>query len=138
MAVDLALGEGRDSGGLVLESPFTSAGEVAKMLYHGLPVNLFMSLKLDNTGRIGRVSAPVLVIHGVDDATIPFAMGREVYEAAPEPRAFLPIVGADHSDCYLVGGEKYWEAWRELMEKSESRSQNERQDAGYGEKPEND
>ena len=117
VAVDLALGEGKSARGMVLESPFTSAGDVARMLYQGLPVHLFMSVSLDNTGRVGKVSLPVLVIHGEEDATIPFSMGRKVFDAAPEPKAFLPVAGADHSDCYLVGGAEYWEAWRELQSK---------------------
>ena len=115
VAVDLALGEGNEAGGLVLESPFTNAGDVARMLYHRLPVNLFMSVKLDNLGRVGNVSMPVLVIHGEEDVTIPFAMGRKVFEAAPEPKSFIPVPGAGHSDCYIVGGEMYWEAWRKLV-----------------------
>jgi len=115
-AVDLALGAGRDGGGIVLESPFTSAREMARMIYSGLPVDILMSLKLDNVGRVGEVSQPVLVIHGVDDTIIPFAMGKAVFDAAPEPKTFLPVAGADHSDCYLVGGEEYWKAWRNLLD----------------------
>jgi hypothetical protein len=42
-------------------------------------------------------------------------MGKRVYEAAPEPKTFLPVPDGDHSDCYIVGGELYWEAWREFI-----------------------
>jgi len=117
VAVDLALREGKGARGLVLESPFTRAGDVARILYNGLPVDLLMSVKLDNIGRIRKVSMPVLVIHGINDTTIPFSMGREVFEAAREPKAFLPVAGADHSDCYMAGGEVYWGAWREILKK---------------------
>jgi len=123
VAVDLALDKGREAGGLVLESPFTSARDMARMVYGGFPVDWLMSLKLDNVGRVGNVSAPVLVIHGVDDTTIPFGMGQEVFDAAPEPKTFLPIPGADHSDCYEVGGEKYWSAWRNLVQRLTSNVQ---------------
>ncbi len=116
VAVNLALGEGKGARSLVLESPFTRAGDVARIIYHGFPVDLLMSIRLDNVGRIGKVSMPVLIIHGEKDTTIPFSMGREVFEAAREPKAFLPVAGADHSDCYMVGGNEYWEAWRELLE----------------------
>jgi fermentation-respiration switch protein FrsA (DUF1100 family) len=119
VSVDLALGAGKGSGGVVLESPFTSARDMARMLYGGLPVDWLMTLKLDNAGRVGELALPVLVIHGVDDATIPFSMGKKVFDAAPEPKIFLPIEGADHSDCYEIGGEKYWSAWREFLENAE-------------------
>ncbi len=123
-SVDLALEGGVSAGGMVLESPFTSAADVARRIYFGLPVGLIMSVKLDNIGRIGEVKMPILVIHGVNDTVIPFNMGKELYDAAPEPKTFLPIAGADHSDCFDVGGESYWEAWRDLIKKSESRIQN--------------
>lgn len=114
--VDLALGEGVKAGGLVLESPFTNAADVARMMYFGLPVGLVMSLKLDNIGRIGDVKMPILVIHGDRDTVINFSMGKKVFEAAPEPKTFLPIPGGDHSDCYYVGGEAYWSAWKDLLD----------------------
>ncbi len=123
-SVDLALKEGMNAGGMVLESPFTSAADIARMIYFGLPVGLVMSVKLDNIGRIGEVKMPILVIHGVSDTVIPFSMGKEVFDAAPEPKTFLPIAGADHSDCFDVGGEGYWSAWKTLIQNSESRIQN--------------
>lgn len=116
--VDLALGTGKEAGGLVLESPFTCARDMARLIYGGLPVDWLMSLKLDNAGRIQGVTVPVLVIHGVEDGTIPFAMGKKVFDSAPEPKTFLPVVGADHSDCYIFGGEKYWEAWKDFIEET--------------------
>ena len=116
VAVDLALGEGRDAGGVVLESPFTSARDMARMIYSGIPVDLLMSVKLDNVGRVGKVAMPVLIIHGDADLTIPFEMGRAVFDAATEPKRFLAIPGADHSDCYIVGAADYWNAWKLLLE----------------------
>jgi len=116
VTVDLAVKRGKDSGGMVLESPFTSAADMARKIYFGLPVGLIMSVKLDNIGRIRGVKMPILVIHGVSDTVIPFAMGKQVFDAAPEPKTFLPVAGGDHSDCYVVGGEAYWGAWRGLLE----------------------
>lgn len=115
-SVELALGAGAGAAGVVLESPLTSAGDMARMLYGGLPVDLFLSLKLDVIGLVGKVNMPVMVIHGEDDMTIPFDMGKRVYEAASDPKTFLPVTGGDHSDCYIVAGEAYWEAWREFVE----------------------
>jgi fermentation-respiration switch protein FrsA (DUF1100 family) len=123
-SVDLALDEGVNAGGMVLESPFTSAADVASRMYLGLPVGLVMSVKLDNIGRIGGVKMPILIIHGVRDTVIAFSMGKKLFDAAPEPKTFLPIAGADHSDCYYVAPEEYWGAWRALIQESESRIQN--------------
>ena len=122
VAVDLALGAGGSAAGLALESPFTSARALARRMYGGIPVDLFMSLHFDNIGRVGGVKMPLLVIHGDKDATIPFEMGKEVFDAGREPKAFFPVPGGDHSDCYLVGGEAYWDAWRKLLNRVQSSS----------------
>lgn len=114
-SVELARRAGSAAAGVVLESPFTSAGEMARMIYGGLPVDLLLSLKLDILGQVDKVKMPVMVIHGQGDMTIPFDMGKRVYEAASEPKIFLPVPGGDHSDCYVVGGEAYWQAWREFI-----------------------
>ena len=119
VTVDLALEKGAGAGGIVLESPFTSAAAMASNLYFGLPVGLVMSVKLDNIGRIGEVKMPILIIHGVSDTVIPFSMGKKLFDAAPEPKTFLPIAGADHSDSDVVGGEAYWSAWKALLEDAE-------------------
>jgi uncharacterized protein len=58
---------------------------------------------------------PVLVIHGDRDAIVPIALGRRLFEAAPEPREWYAIKGADHNDTYLVGGEKYFLKLRETI-----------------------
>ena len=123
VTVDLALSAGVRAGGIVLESPFTSAAAMASRLYFGLPVGLVMSVKLDSIGRIGAVKMPILIIHGVRDTVIPFDMGKKLFDAAPEPKTFLPIANGDHSDCYYVGGEAYWGAWRTLLQDAERRTQ---------------
>ena len=52
---------------------------------------------------------PLLVLHGDQDTVIPFPFGQAVYEAAPQPKTFYRIPGADHNDTYLAGGEPYFE-----------------------------
>ncbi len=84
-------------------------------MYGGLPVGLLMTMKLDNIGRINETDAPLLIIHGESDEVIPFSMGQKLYESAPEPKTFLPVPGAYHSDCYAVGGATYWNAWRDFL-----------------------
>jgi hypothetical protein len=51
---------------------------------------------------------PLLAIHGEQDELIPFADGRALFEAAPEPKAWYPIPDAGHNDTYLVGGDAYF------------------------------
>ena len=47
------------------------------------------------------------MVHGDRDEVIPLAYGREVYEAAAEPKRFLLLPGAAHNDILSVGGSDY-------------------------------
>lgn len=102
----------RKLAGLILEAPFPSVKAVARRHYANLPVEALIRARYDLAGRIGRVQAPVLVLHGDRDTIIPMELGKEVFEAAQEPKEFFRVPGADHNDVYLVGGEDYFERFR--------------------------
>jgi fermentation-respiration switch protein FrsA (DUF1100 family) len=92
--------------GLILESPFTSATDMAR-LHYGLVPRVLLHLKLDNATNILRVHCPVLIFHGSDDRLVPIAMGRKLAATAPGPVEFVPIPGAGHNDTYDVGATAY-------------------------------
>ncbi|MDH3970087.1 MAG: alpha/beta hydrolase, partial [Rhodospirillales bacterium] len=54
----------------------------------------------------GAVVCPVLIVHSRDDEIIPVSHGRALFEAAPEPKAFLELSGG-HNDGFLVSGRTY-------------------------------
>ena len=54
---------------------------------------------------------PKLIIHGTDDRTVPYSMGETLFNAAQDPKFFLPLKGADHNDTYLVDPKKYFETF---------------------------
>ncbi|HKC13881.1 MAG TPA: alpha/beta hydrolase [Vicinamibacteria bacterium] len=116
-AVALNLALERAAGALVLESPFTSIRDMARLLLPWLPLSPFLRTRYDNLAKVGRLKVPLLVVHGDRDEVVPFAQGRRVFEAAPEPKRFHRIVGAGHNDTYLRGGEAYWEALDEFLER---------------------
>lgn len=92
--------------GLILESPFTSAREMAARTYRIFPLFL-VRLRLDNLATIRRVYCPVLVFHGTADLLVPTEMGRRVAEAAPGSKEFVLIQGAGHNETYDLGGRAY-------------------------------
>ena len=101
--------------GLILESPFTSVKDMAKLFYPYLPLYLLVRGKYDSISRIGKVSCPLLIVHGDEDEVVPISQGRQLYDAAREPKSFHAITGAGHSDGYIVGGEAYFQALEEFM-----------------------
>lgn len=114
VAVQLAL-ENPGARALVLESPFTSVPDMARAVYPFLPVWPLVRTRYDNLAKAKGLRLPLLVLHGERDDIVPFAQGRRVFEAAPPPKRFFPIPGAGHNDTYAVGGEPYWQAWREFL-----------------------
>lgn len=102
--------------GVIVESGFTSAYRVMTRVAL-LPFDRFPNIR-----HIRRVSAPVLVIHGELDEVIPFAHGRQLYQAAPEPRDRLWVPDARHNDLLFVAGETYWDALETFIRRLRPRS----------------
>ena len=46
----------------------------------------------------------LLIIAGERDSVVPAVFSRRLYEAAPQPKTFLSISGADHNDDELLDG----------------------------------
>jgi fermentation-respiration switch protein FrsA (DUF1100 family) len=113
MALDLALSE--PAAALVLESPFTSVPDMARTTIF-YPLAPFVRTRYDNLGKIGRLRLPLLVLHGDRDSIVPFALGRRIFEAAPDPKRFYAIPGADHNDTYIAGGDAYWKTLASFLE----------------------
>ena len=47
---------------------------------------------------IGKVKAPILILHGVRDRVVPFAFGERLFALAPEPKRFVRFVDGGHND----------------------------------------
>ena len=104
VAVNLAVD--RPLGGLILESAFPSASAAAKSIF-GSFGSWFARGRFDSRDKIQRIRSPLLSIHGDVDEIIPFDLGVELFELAPEPKAFYRIEDAGHNNTVQVGGEAY-------------------------------
>ncbi len=90
----------RETRGVILESPYTSIAEVAQVHYWYLPAKWLVLDKWDSMAQIGRIKAPLLVLHGARDKTVPTRYGRRLFAAAPEPKELLILDRAAHNDLY--------------------------------------
>jgi hypothetical protein len=68
----------RSVAAVVLEAPLTSTVDVARRTYFWLPLGLLITDKYNNERNIRSVTAPVLVLHGEQDAVIPVEMGWRI------------------------------------------------------------
>lgn len=117
VAVDVAFHRPA-AAALILESTFTSAKDVVREVYHFLPASLLLHSQFNSMEKIPDISIPVFCMHGNRDSVIPYKLGRQLYEAARQPKQFYEIAGADHNDTYLVGGNEYMLQIRDFIIKS--------------------
>jgi len=48
--------------------------------------------------RIGKVSAPLLILHGARDTVVPIDLGEKLFSLANEPKQFVRFAEATHAD----------------------------------------
>jgi len=73
-------------GGIILESPFTSMVDTAKIYYPYLPVKLLLKDRYDSKSKIKDIKSPILIMHGKMDNIVPQQMGLELFEKANNPK----------------------------------------------------
>ena len=79
---------------------------MARRLYPLFPARLLTRLRYPVAEYAARLHCPVLVVHSRDDEIIPFAMGQEIYAAAPQPKDFIELRG-DHNAGFWISRESY-------------------------------
>ena len=99
-AVELAANppDGPPPYAVILYSPLTSLGDMAKAVHPRLPLHWLAGGQFNSLARIGGVSRPLLIIHSAADEIIPVEQGYRLFAAAPEPKQFLSPDAAGHND----------------------------------------
>ncbi len=105
VATDLA--QDKDIAGLILVSPLSSARDQASAMGLGFATPL-AGKAFENDKKINRLKAPLLVIHGTRDQTVPIGMGRKVFDAAISQKSFHEIEGAGHNNLSNRFADSYW------------------------------
>lgn len=85
--------------GLVLESTFFSLDEIARYQYWFLPTTKLLKFHFENGQKLKSVSAPVVIIHSVNDDYIPFDHATRLFDAASFPKFIIKTTGT-HLDSF--------------------------------------
>jgi uncharacterized protein len=101
--VAVAVAAEQPVGRVILEAPFTSAVAVGAQHYWYLPVRRLMKDQFRSDSRIGKVTAPLMIMHGVKDRTVPYAMGERLFELANKPKHLVRFLDAGHEDLDANG-----------------------------------
>ena len=106
VAVDLA--NQRPLAGLIIDSSFSSAVDMAKIIYPFVP-SFFISIKMDSMPKIKNLAVPKLFMHSEEDETVPIALGLKLYKAAPGPKTFIKLKGA-HDEAFMMDKKLFTES----------------------------
>ena len=89
-----------DISGLILESPYTSVPDVGADRYPMVPVHWLLTDIYDSLSKIKDVHVPFLLLHGDLDHVVPIKFGKQLFEAANEPKKMEIVTDAGHTDVY--------------------------------------
>jgi fermentation-respiration switch protein FrsA (DUF1100 family) len=123
VAVELATVE--KVGGLILEAGFTSLADVGQRIFWFLPgVRWLVKNRYDSRRKIGRLAAPLLLLHSREDEVFSFRHAERLYAAAPEPKRLVPLRGR-HADGFFTSEAECRDALREFLMDLRHRASNE-------------
>lgn len=87
---------------VVLESPFASITDIAARRYPWIPCRWLLRDRFDSLSKIGGIVAPLLILHGGADRTVPVEHARKLAEAAPKAQLVV-LPEADHLNLHERG-----------------------------------
>lgn len=96
-AIDLATQ--RNLSSIIIDSSFSNAADIAKIIYPFIPPFFFKS-KFNNIEKVKNLTIPKLFFHSKEDEIIPYALGEKLYMAAGEPKRQIIIQGG-HNDAHV-------------------------------------
>lgn len=112
VAVDLATRV--PAAGLVLDGALVSVTARAQEVYPYVPVRWIARSRYASIDKIGRVVMPKLFLHARADDVVPIGHGRRLFEAAAEPKTFVPLAGG-HGDSFEIDSAAYFGAIRQFL-----------------------
>lgn len=109
---------GKDYAALILESTFTSLPDVAAAagFWGGVGAAL-TTMQFDARSRIASVDAPILMLHGTLDRTVPIDLGRRLRDTAPPGVTWIEIEGGTHSRLHSQAPQTYRQALHGVVER---------------------
>lgn len=106
-----------DEAGTIVEGTFTSIPDVFNTMKWGwLPLGGLITQRFDSLKKVAHIGSPLLVVHGEQDQLIKPELGRQLFDAAVMPKAFVLVPGGSHHNTNSVGQAQYREALAQLFQ----------------------
>lgn len=113
-AVAVHLAAGKKVKALVTEGTFTSAKDMARIVLPFVPPGILAS-RFDALINIKNVDCPMLIIHSLDDETVPYELGEKLFGAASRPKKLLQLRGG-HNTAFLDSRQEYLRGLRDFFQ----------------------
>lgn len=95
-----------EASGLIVESTFSSARDMANRIMPVIAYVVWLRFDYNTAANIKKVHYPVLIVHSPEDDIIPYKLGQKIFAAANEPKTFLKMKG-DHNNGFYLSGQGY-------------------------------
>jgi hypothetical protein len=79
---------------VILQSPYTSLPALAR--YHYPWVLIRPTEQYDSLGRIKKIKAPLMILHGKADTLVPYQHGLQLFNAAHQPKIMVSFTHQGH------------------------------------------
>ena len=106
-------------GGVILEAPFTSVPAMVRRRFH-IPIDWLLNTRYDSLGKIAAVGVPVVFVHDRRDPVVPYALGRALFDATPEPKKLFTLDAEIHEGAIMGLGFARIAELREFLFPSET------------------
>lgn len=88
----------RDCRRLILEAPFYNLTDIAVHTAPIYPVGLMLDFHFPSNEYLPKVTAPITILHGTDDKTVPISSGKKLEKLLKPGDRFVTIPGAGHNN----------------------------------------
>lgn len=113
LAIEVAKNNQEKIKGLVIEGAFTNHDEIGSYAFKpGFIAKMMIREFYNGLKNIKKLNIPVMVIHSINDETIPFFMGEKLFKAANSPKQFYQL-----EKCHVCGPIYYSDSIKARIEK---------------------
>lgn len=102
-------------GGLIIESSFASARDMAQRIFPFFHYLIYLRYQFNAEKYIKDISCPVLIMHSPEDDIIPYEFGKKLFLSANQPKQWFELRG-DHNSGFILTGESYIQTLKQFIQ----------------------
>jgi uncharacterized protein len=88
----------REVRAIALFAPYSAIVDIAADRFWFLPIRFLIKNPINSDKRIGKVTEPIVMVHGEADAVIPIQFGKRLFALANEPKQFIILENIGHNE----------------------------------------